>query len=283
MHRSDSMYRRRMSTVTGVLDVPPFLELAAHPIRWRLLRELTASDRQVRELTELVGEAQNVVSYHLGRLTSAGLVSSRRSSADGRVAYYRVDLDRCAELLVAAAGALHPALAGRVGGGTSASGASRHRPSVLFLCTGNSSRSQIAEALLRHRLDGRVDVASAGSHPKPIHPMAVEVLAERGIDISAARSKPLDPFTRRRFDHVVTVCDRVREVCPEFPGRPRRAHWSVEDPSARDVPPAATRAAFRATTDDLERRIEHLLPVLTPSSTRRAPSRRQDQEHTHDR
>lgn len=274
-----------MSTDTGMLDVPPFLELAAHPIRWRLLRELTASDRQVRELTELTAEAQNVVSYHLGRLAAAGLVSSRRSAADGRVAYYRVDLDRCADLLAGAATALHPALARRVDDETPASGAPRHRPSVLFLCTGNSSRSQIAEALLRHRLAGHVDVASAGSHPKPVHPMAVEVLAERGIDISEARSKPLEPFTRRRFDHVVTVCDRVREVCPEFPGRPRTAHWSIEDPSARAAPPAAMRAAFRATTDDLERRIEHLLPQLPPPSTRRAPAHRTSpkQEHTHGR
>lgn len=274
-----------MSNDIGVLDVPPFLELAAHPIRWRLLRELAASDRQVRELTDLAGEAQNVVSYHLGRLTAAGLVSSRRSSADGRVAYYRVDLDRCAELLVASAAALHPTLARRVGEDTPTSGAPRHRPSVLFLCTGNSSRSQIAEALLRHRLAGRVDVASAGSHPKPVHPMAVEVLAERGIDIAAARSKPLESFMRRRFDQVVTVCDRVREVCPGFPGRPRTAHWSVEDPSARAAPPAAMRAAFRATTDDLERRIEYLLPQLPSPSTRRAPALRTSpkQEHTHGR
>jgi protein-tyrosine-phosphatase len=272
-----------MSNDVGVLDVPPFLELAAHPIRWRLLRELTASDRQVRELTELAGEAQNVVSYHLGRLTAAGLVSSRRSSADGRVAYYRVDLDRCAELLAAAGAALHPSLTTVVGSDPAPSAASaRHRPSVLFLCSGNSSRSQIAEALLRHRLAGRVDVASAGSHPKPVHPMAVEVLAERDIDISSARSKSLERFTRRRFDHVVTVCDRVREVCPEFPGRPRTAHWSVEDPSARAAPPAAMRAAFRATADDLERRIEYLLPQLTSPSTRRAPAHRTSpkQEHT---
>src|SRR2546429_4473667 len=89
---------------------PGFLQLAGHPVRWRLLRELARSDRQVRELTSLTGQPQPLVSYHLGRLRAAQLVSARRSSADGRDAYYTVDLARCGELLAAAGGALHPAL-----------------------------------------------------------------------------------------------------------------------------------------------------------------------------
>src|SRR5690349_22780856 len=89
---------------------PGFLQLAGHPVRWRLLRELARSDRQVRELTSLTGHPQPLVSYHLARLRAAQLVSARRSSADGRDAYYTVDLTRCGELLAAAGGALHPAL-----------------------------------------------------------------------------------------------------------------------------------------------------------------------------
>src|SRR4029077_15226066 len=91
---------------------PGFLQLAGHPVRWRLLRELARSDRQVRELSSLTGHPQSLVSYHLGRLRAAELVSARRSSADGRDAYYTVELARCGELLAAAGGARHPRVAG---------------------------------------------------------------------------------------------------------------------------------------------------------------------------
>src|SRR2546430_11849201 len=119
---------------------PGSLQLAGHPVRWRLLRELARSDRQVRELTSLTGQPQPLVSYHLGRLRAAQLVSARRSSADGRDAYYTVDLARCGELLAAAGGALHPAL----GPGQPQAAAPRAPARVLFLCTGNGARSQLA-------------------------------------------------------------------------------------------------------------------------------------------
>src|SRR5580692_9934264 len=124
-------------TVRQESTPPGFLRLAGHPLRWRLLAELAGSDRQVRELTALVGQRQSLVSYHLGQLRSGGLVSMRRSSADRRDAYYRVDLARCAELLAATGTALHPGLrlvpapAARV----------QVRSRLLFLCTGNSARS----------------------------------------------------------------------------------------------------------------------------------------------
>src|SRR5689334_5531146 len=101
-----------MSAAISPKTVPPeFLELAGHPLRWQLLRELAQSDRQVRELTALVGEPQSLVSYHLSRLRAGRLVSMRRSSADGRDAYYRIELARCGAMLAAAGGALHPGLA----------------------------------------------------------------------------------------------------------------------------------------------------------------------------
>jgi ArsR family transcriptional regulator, arsenate/arsenite/antimonite-responsive transcriptional repressor / arsenate reductase (thioredoxin) len=230
--------------------VPPeFLRLAGHPVRWRLLAELARSDRPVHELTALVGQPQNLVSYHLSLLRKAKLITARRSAADGRDTYYFVDLDRVGELLAGAGGALHP--------GLRLAGPSTPVPSgsLLFLCTGNSSRSQMAEALVRHTTAGAVEASSAGSHPKPVHPDAIAVMAERGIDLSRARSKHLSEFTDRRFDHVITLCDRVREVCPQFPGRPEAVHWSIPDP-ARDP---SGYPAFERTAAELEHRIRFLL------------------------
>src|SRR5499426_2957732 len=137
-----------MTTQQALRNVPPpeFLQLAGHPLRWRLLSELARSDRMVQELSGLIGEPQNLVSYHLGKLRDARLVSARRSDADRRDAYYTVDLGRFAGLLSAAGGALHPGL--RLT--PRARDAARPRAvRVLFLCTGNSARSQMAEVLAR--------------------------------------------------------------------------------------------------------------------------------------
>ena len=246
---------------------PGFLRLAGHPVRWRLLTELARTDRQVRELTGLLGQPQSLVSYHLGQLRAGGLVSARRSSADGRDSYYRIDLVRCRELLAETGPALHPGLAQHPGLGTGpgsgpgsglGSGALRARARVLFLCTGNSARSQLAEALLGQMAGGAVEVASAGSRPKPLHPEAVRVMREHGIDISGCRSKHLEEFAGQRFGYVITLCDRVREVCPEFPGHPQLIHWSIADPAGEADP----RAAFRRVAAELRTRIGFLLARL---------------------
>ncbi|HET9324482.1 MAG TPA: hypothetical protein VFO03_11450, partial [Gaiellaceae bacterium] len=133
------------------------------------------------------------------------------------------------------------------------------RPRVLFLCTGNSARSQIAEGLLQDLSGGAVEALSAGSRPKPLHPNAVQVLRARGIDISRRRSKHLDGFRRRRFDYVISLCDRVREVCPEFPGEPQTMHWSIPDPAAEPGSDTDTYPAFERTAAELETRIRFLL------------------------
>src|SRR5690606_37628834 len=116
---------------------------------------------------------------------------------------------------------------------------------LLFLCTGNSARSQIAEALVVHRSAGAVEARSAGSHPKLLHPNAVRVMAERGVDIAGRPTKSLSRFTRSRFDRVVTLCDKLREHCPELPVAPVTAHWSIADPAAPDESDDATYPAFR--------------------------------------
>jgi protein-tyrosine-phosphatase/DNA-binding transcriptional ArsR family regulator len=257
----------------GIDDPPAFVRLASHPLRWRLLRELVHSDRAVRELTLLVDAPQSLVSYHLRQLRDGGLVSARRSSADGRDSYYAIDLGACREALQTAGGALHPAL--RLAPAPQAhSRTGRSRRRVLFLCTGNSARSQIAEALLERMSAGAIEAASAGSHPKPLHPNAVRVLQKRGIDISANRTKHLDDFVSQRFDTVITLCDRVREVCPEFPARPELAHWSLPDPALDGSTDRASYPAFERTTAELETRIDFRLHLFAPTTRRSTNAQR---------
>jgi protein-tyrosine-phosphatase/DNA-binding transcriptional ArsR family regulator len=235
---------------------PRFLRLAGHPVRWRLLSELARSDRRVGELCELAGRRQSLVSYHLRQLRDSGLVSARRSAADGRDSYYVLDLGRCAELHASAGMALHPAL---TRGGDAAPEGPCAPASVLFLCTGNSSRSQIAQALCGQLSGGAVNAVSAGSHPKPLHPRAVRVMRDRGMDISACRSKHLEEFAGRDFDYVISLCDKVREVCPEFPGAPELIHWSIADPARETRAPLR---AFERTAAELETRIGFLIRAI---------------------
>jgi protein-tyrosine-phosphatase/DNA-binding transcriptional ArsR family regulator len=244
------------------VTTPTFLRAAGHEVRWRLLGELAASDRQVHELVTLVGQPQSLVSYHLGRLRQARLVTARRSSADGRDMYYRLDLAHCGALLSELGGSLHPALR-MTPTPPPAMPRGRRRLRVLFLCTGNSSRSQLAEAMLRQRAGSAVTVRSAGSRPKPVHPDAVTVAAEYGLDLTQARSKHLDRFSEDDFDHVITLCDRVREICPEFPGHPNVAHWSMPDPAADpDGYPAFQRVAA-----ELAERIDFLQYALASTQS----------------
>src|SRR5687768_8969850 len=185
-----------MSTRTEELSPLQFLQLVGDPQRWQILVELGRSDRRVGELAELLGKAQNLVSYHLGELRTAGLVSVRRSSADGRDAYYRLDPTRCCDLFAATSASLHPSLRRAPVTSNPPISAKGTKQRVLFLCTGNSARSQIAEALLEHRSDAAIEARSAGSHPKPLHPHAVRVMAERGIDITGRRTKHFDRYAR---------------------------------------------------------------------------------------
>jgi protein-tyrosine-phosphatase len=212
-------------------------------------------------LCELAGRRQSLVSYHLRQLREGGLVSLRRSAADGRDTYYVLDLVRCGELLAGAGVALHPALAPHPPSpARSGNGATMAR--VLFLCTGNSARSQMAEALCEQLSGGAVVAVSAGSRPKPLHRNAVRVMRARGIDLSGRRSKHLSEFTGERFDYVISLCDRVREVCPEFPGGPELIHWSIPDPAREPGADEAILPAFEATAAELETRIGFLIQAI---------------------
>ena len=127
---------------------------------------------------------------------------------------------------------------------------------VLFVCTGNSARSQIAEALLRERGGEAFEAYSAGSDPAGLNPLAVRALAEDGIDADAAESTHVDAYVGEPWDYVITVCDRARESCPVFPHAGTQLHWSLEDPAAAEGDDARRMAAFRATREEVRVRID---------------------------
>ena len=129
---------------------------------------------------------------------------------------------------------------------------------VLFLCTHNSARSQMAEGLLRHDGRGRFEVESAGTEATRVHPLAIRAMAELGIDISRQTSKTLESFLEEPFDVVVTVCDRANESCPVFRGAKSRLHWSFEDPSAAVGDEERRLAVFRRVRDQIRARIREL-------------------------
>ena len=136
---------------------------------------------------------------------------------------------------------------------------------VLFVCTGNRARSQMAEGLLRALAGDSFDVYSAGTMPSGLSDLTIGAMREIGIDVSAQRSKSVDEFAGQAFDYVITVCDSARQICPTFPGEGERLHWDVADPSdieARGVPLIG---AFRIARDDLRARIE---PFLQNNRTR---------------
>ncbi|NIO11253.1 MAG: arsenate reductase ArsC [Deltaproteobacteria bacterium] len=126
------------------------------------------------------------------------------------------------------------------------------RKRVIFLCTHNSCRSQMAEGFLRHHGGDRFEVFSAGISPSSVHPMASEVMAERGIDLSGQRSKSVDEFLGQSFDFIVTTCDDARDKCPVFPGPGQRLHWGLTDPAVASGSREERWKVFQRVRDELE-------------------------------
>lgn len=135
---------------------------------------------------------------------------------------------------------------------------------VLILCTGNSARSQIAEGLLRHLGGAKCEVFSAGTKPAGVNPLAIEVMREKGIDLSSHRSKSVAEFDGQTFATVITVCDYAAEHCPVFAGAPQRLHWSLPDPAAVPGTREERLAAFRRVRDELEKRIVLFVTSAAP-------------------
>jgi len=140
--------------------------------------------------------------------------------------------------------------------------ATENKMRVLILCTGNSARSQMAEGLLRHMGGTRYEVFSAGTKPVGVNSLAIEVMREKGIDISKQRSKSVAEFAGQQFATVITVCDKAAEECPIFPGAPQRAHWSLPDPAAVSGTREEKLGAFRKVRDELERRIQSFVSSM---------------------
>jgi ArsR family transcriptional regulator len=230
------------------------IKLLADDTRWKLVQALRFSDMQVSELVEHTHLAQNLVSYHLNALRQAGLVHMHRSDADARANYYGINLATLSDLYrqigvdlaiptPTPANALPP-------------------QTVVFLCRANSARSQMAEGWLRTLSSGRITVRSAGTQPATLHPMAVQVMDEIGIDIGHHQSKHVDTLAALQAEIVVTVCDIAREECAVWMRAPTRLHWSIPDPVA--VPDEAERLeTFRSVRDDLRRRTLGLIALLS--------------------
>jgi arsenate reductase len=132
---------------------------------------------------------------------------------------------------------------------------------VLFVCTGNSARSQMAEAMLRRQGSPPFEVASAGTEPKGVNPLTVRILAEVGIDISRARSKSVSEFLGQEFDYVITVCDQARETCPVFPGARESIHWGFDDPTAAEGSEVERLAVFRRILNEISMRLKPFAEV----------------------
>jgi ArsR family transcriptional regulator, arsenate/arsenite/antimonite-responsive transcriptional repressor / arsenate reductase (thioredoxin) len=244
----------------SVATSPPVLGVLAHDLRWTIVGLLAPGDLRTSEIVERTGQAPNLVSYHLARLRDAGLVSARRSAADGRDSYHALDLDALGQAMAGAAGQIHPGLLpvspqGRPGAGDRAQG-SVH---VLFICSGNSARSPMAAGWVNHLGGGLVSARSAGVTPAPLHPLAVAAMAEQGVNISGHQATPLTAWSGDTFDRVITLCDQARENCGELPPSGMAVHWSIPNPAQAHPPDLE---AFRTTARELRRRIGHLLPHL---------------------
>jgi len=246
-----------------------FLKSLADDTRLAIVRTLALTDLRAGEVAERVGGPQNTVSYHLKRLRSLGLVCDRRSTWDARDIYYSLDLQRLQALYLAAGASLHPSMGPVDDATTNRTGDEAAQPlRILFLCTHNSARSQLAEAFARKLGGDSVEAYSAGSVVSELHPLTIKLLDEAGIGSAGLYSKTMDRFLRWEFDYIITTCDQANERCPVFPGDPKRIHWSLPDPKAVEDPEAQLRA-FERVRVELLTRIRYLLSLPHPRTGER--------------
>jgi ArsR family transcriptional regulator, arsenate/arsenite/antimonite-responsive transcriptional repressor / arsenate reductase (thioredoxin) len=235
---------------------PWILQVLGYELRWELISHLRTSDLKVGELVAATGQAQNLVSYHLRLLRDARLVRERRSSADGRDIYYSLDRRAVTSGLLRAVEAISPGTEWVPRGAAEESLVVGRLASVLLLCTGNSARSQIAEAMLRELAGRHVLVRSAGTHPVGVHPQVQVVLESRDIGVGNLRSKSVTEFGGQAFDYVVSLCDIARTEPIQLTGKPRRVHWSIPDPVGTKGGRLRVAAAFDRVANEIELRVQ---------------------------
>lgn len=241
-----------------ITQPPTVLKLLAHDVRWSLVQALSVSDYRVQELEEQLDTPMNLISYHLKLLREAGIVAMHKSEADGRDVYYSLEINSLKGLLETAEQALYPVL--QVEGKSYSEVHASSPISVLFVCTHNSARSQMAEALLREMGGGKFAAFSAGSEPSSVHGDAIKAMQAMSIDIRGQQSKHWNVFEGQKFDYVISVCDRAREICPVFPGG-QAIHWSFPDPIAIEDT-TIRKAAFEQTAAQLQMRINNFMDAL---------------------
>ncbi|MBX0328602.1 protein tyrosine phosphatase [Oscillochloris sp. ZM17-4] len=251
------------------MDTPPtprgsserlFVTLLADPQIWAVVQALSQGDAHAADLQIQTGTTLPALTSALGQLREAGLITSRASDADPQMRYYQLRVDQLYTLAQTSLGALHPALALAPPSDVWSAPSLPDRLRVLFLCTHNSARSQIAEGLLRMFSGGAIDAASAGVAPSRLHPQAHAALERVGADTAPLYSKHVDIFAGQHFDYVITVCDQAREVCPTFHNADRQLHWSLPDPSAAEEPRQPK--AFQSVAIELAQRIRYLLSFI---------------------
>lgn len=245
------------------MQAPEIFKILSDDLRWAIIQQLRLSDMKVSELAQALQEADNKISYHLGKLREANLVRERRSSADSRDVYYSLQLNELSAQFKEAGLLLHPLIfeAEAIAQADKPPMIRLQKPvRILFLCTHNSARSQMAEGLARHMGGGLIEAYSAGTEATFIKPEAIEVMKRRGIDITQQKSEVLTQYLDQEFDYVITVCDSARESCPIFAGGKHHLHWSFEDPS--DAPPDQRLMAFEQTARQLATRIGYLITII---------------------
>jgi protein-tyrosine-phosphatase len=242
---------------------PEIFKLAGHPVRWNLLTRLARSDERVQDLVGQLKLPQNLVSYHLRQLRDGDLVHERRSSADERTVYYSLNFEQFQTQFLSAGKMLHPAMTNCPSEEARELDHLKPPLRVLFLCTHNSARSQMAEVLLRDLSHGTILAYSAGNSPAPrIHPLALRAMEAVGINMHEQYPKHFDRYRGQHFDAIVTVCDRVREVCSTFPDNPEPIHWSFPDPTEEIGSEAEQYAIFKQIGLQLTSRLRLLITVL---------------------
>ena len=249
------MYRR-------VMAPPSFVRMAAHPLRWSLLTELAGSDFRVRELTERLGQPQNLISYHLRLLRGSGLVTARRSSFDARDSYHHLDLDRCADALSTTGAALHPALAPWAATDDHVRRPAGPAPGAVRVHRQQRPLADRRGLVAPPQRGGRRRGDQCRQPPQAGHASPRGPRAARGVRPRHRRPAPTAPgaLAGRRFDYVITLCDKVREVRPAL--RRRSPAGPLEHPRPAAPVDHDDYAAFARIATQIHTRVRHLTPVL---------------------